>query len=567
MDGIECVVREIVTKCTASNTPCSDFLAAFVARTIVQTDSISFALDRDISEEGLKEVIHRSVEKILEQDSPSMATMKMQVAFDTSRLIYETRRDRKSERNFRKREEKIHAIAHKTPEHLDENEFLSSLYDCIFSFIKGLNNDENNSKEFRYSIEKEVYAALESVFPKSGLKKFFLMAPERKKDQLDELSNVVLGIRLFNRECKNGKTGLMDVDGSCKEKAEMLQASIPPKIEELCKKCENYREAISRAKLGHIETTDSQSYRWKDELNNRRQFLSFLCSIEKESKVLTNRMKKTQDSYNLAMTDLRDFISNKKSIPKEYVFPKFEKIAKLWDSLSDELEVAQILLQRFYDLLEHDNTYNDTLDDFNFMENFEKEQKPNLLDTDQTLQNPISSDLEKPIISKESHKWENTVQQSTEENAVSSDGAETLFEYPYDDREKPVVISPQSINVAFEQLQLEYHGYCPLTIVKQRGLLLLGRPELGVVHYRGKNYAFDDKALLSQFMENPKEFIDEVKAVAIQNPELINLLGIQGDFPRASFAKIIDVDKALQNSSTYLTNRSKTVSYDMSRLG
>jgi Domain of unknown function len=58
--------------------------------------------------------------------------------------------------------------------------------------------------------------------------------------------------------------------------------------------------------------------------------------------------------------------------------------------------------------------------------------------------------------------------------------------------EKPVHLSIES-TPEFMQLPLEFQGFCPWTIVHRRGLLLAGRPELGVQRWRGAHYVFAHK--------------------------------------------------------------------------
>lgn len=55
-------------------------------------------------------------------------------------------------------------------------------------------------------MEKEVAAALESVIPRAALGPFVTLNPSEKVTQLVELANLVVGIRLFNKEI--GKGGL-----------------------------------------------------------------------------------------------------------------------------------------------------------------------------------------------------------------------------------------------------------------------------------------------------------------------------------------------------------------------
>ena len=51
-------------------------------------------------------------------------------------------------------------------------------------------------------------AALESVLPRAGLRPLISLTDSEKVSQLCELSNIVLGIRLFNKEIGKGGVGL-----------------------------------------------------------------------------------------------------------------------------------------------------------------------------------------------------------------------------------------------------------------------------------------------------------------------------------------------------------------------
>ena len=59
-------------------------------------------------------------------------------------------------------------------------------------------------------MEREIAAALESVFPRVGLKSFIPMTGDEKRRQLSDLSNVIMGIRLFNRDLGKGGSGIDD---------------------------------------------------------------------------------------------------------------------------------------------------------------------------------------------------------------------------------------------------------------------------------------------------------------------------------------------------------------------
>ena len=66
-------------------------------------------------------------------------------------------------------------------------------------------------------------AALQSVFPQSELGTFMALTREDKEKQLKELSYIVTGIRLFNRDCGKGGEGIDD----CKLRARERKNSNP----------------------------------------------------------------------------------------------------------------------------------------------------------------------------------------------------------------------------------------------------------------------------------------------------------------------------------------------------
>jgi len=53
-------------------------------------------------------------------------------------------------------------------------------------------------------------AALQSVFPQTELGTFMIMSKPDKERQLKELTSIVTGIRLFNRNCGKGGEGIDD---------------------------------------------------------------------------------------------------------------------------------------------------------------------------------------------------------------------------------------------------------------------------------------------------------------------------------------------------------------------
>jgi len=91
----------------------------------------------------------------------------------------------------------------------------------------------------------------------------------------------------------------------------------------------------------------------------------------------------------------------------------------------------------------------------------------------------------------------------------------------------------------FMQLPLEYQGFCPWTIVHRHGLLMPGKPALGVVRYKNAFFVFAHAVAMQQFMAAPDKLCAAVIGRAGQSPELIHLLRLQEQFPGTSIAKLL----------------------------
>lgn len=93
-------------------------------------------------------------------------------------------------------------------------EGFTALFKKIFNFLlyknkeltaDGSNKNDSDNSSTQFNIEKEVAAGLESVIPRASLGPFVSLNPSEKVTQLVELSNLVIGIRLFNKWIQKGK--------------------------------------------------------------------------------------------------------------------------------------------------------------------------------------------------------------------------------------------------------------------------------------------------------------------------------------------------------------------------
>lgn len=96
------------------------------------------------------------------------------------------------------------------------------------------------TQTIKNTIEWEVAAALESVLPRAGLRPFISLATPEKVAQLCELSNIVIGIRLFNWDIGKGGVGLESFDEIINHPARNLINELSEEIADIMESSDNY---------------------------------------------------------------------------------------------------------------------------------------------------------------------------------------------------------------------------------------------------------------------------------------------------------------------------------------
>mmetsp|Transcript_33920 Transcript_33920/g.74700 ORF Transcript_33920/g.74700 Transcript_33920/m.74700 type:complete len:514 (+) Transcript_33920:105-1646(+) len=373
MEDIKAIVNRIVKGCQLGGISVSDVLAGFVARTMVETNASYFALDRKATPEQTEEVIMMSIERLMEQDSPALEMIKMQVDYDSTYLAEENEVQNKTKARLRMIGTHKTGILEVEMEDSSDYEALTTLYRKIFRFLLEF---LPNSRVADRDVEKEIAAALESVFPRVGLKAFIQLDGEAKINQLLELARIILGIRLFNRDEGRGGAGIDNMDKDGNILANVLSQDIDREVEFFSDACAKYQKAIIKAhvakrrkrhvketeeeedkdkldEFGHpvvdpkakaavakevvAEVSDYMIERWSQELANRRQYLGFLRTLQDEARFLLEKISAICEKITMELSNVRSLVSNKTSVPKEVVYPRFEALGTLWLQLYEEV--------------------------------------------------------------------------------------------------------------------------------------------------------------------------------------------------------------------------------------
>jgi len=454
-----------------------------------------------------------------------LETIKMQVAFDTAYVQNEEKIEKAKTIKDTQLKEMQRAIIEVRPKSGSDFESLSALYRQMFTYLLKFADAETAGDR---NVEREIAAALESVFPRIGLKSFISLPSDQKRDQLNEMANIVQGIRLFNREIGKGGVGIDDTVNLVVSEVTTLFHKLQAEVEELSEQCQQYTDVLIFAHHHKPENITSEMIvRWQEELTNRRQFLSYCQSLQEDVMLSAQKTESHKDNYQNEMGELKGLVGSRTSVPKEQVYPKFDTLATLWQLLSAERKLVAAREATRQGLIQFKASYQPTL-------------------SAETLQ--MVRDGALPTAEEEA---EQAAADANEEGRSGIGGSnmpagggvagENGMGGGGDmesDSDVPVRLSIES-TPEFMQLPLEYQGYCPWTIVKRKGLLLPGNPALGVVRYKNSFNVFVHEEALKAYLADPRAYVDAVMEQARRNPELIHLLRLQENFPNANLSRIV----------------------------
>lgn len=486
----------------------SPVLAAYTARVISLEQKV--ALDH-LSSSDEEEVMRLIIQRLSQQDDPRFDAVRMQVAFES---LYASELQKLRKKQMVEDQENSLQLDNivKIGTNIANNTQVANLYRAIFKLMLSNSGVEKVDR----NVEREVAAALESVFPQAGLNAFNLMTADEKRKQIKSLVSIVLGIRLFNREIKKGGAGVVDVPGLSQAEAESLVEKLETESASVGDLCFTYSDVIN-LELDKPGSIVASMERLQDELTNRRQYVLLIHQlqhevIESQDLIRTQRVRLADE-----LDQLKQLIGLRTSVPKDQVYPKFHSLATTWKALCSERDKNVMRRALLKQLL-------------TFKSNFTSSLTPS--DLAMARHRAATDGEEKGYIAPSS--FVHTLGEDEGKQA--------------DDFARPVRLVKDTVP-NFMALPLEYQGYCPWTLVMRGGLLLPGNPNLGVLRYQGRHFSFASYAAMRDFVEDPDKYVDGVIHCAQRNPALIHLLCVQQYIPNTDIAELLIATDLTQDQS------------------
>jgi len=517
--SLQMISKEVMLVTRQLGQVVSETLASLVAATVINQSMGSFYVERPIDENDARLVVEEAAKRILSKEEPGIKCLELQAAYESSFADIEGE-DQTLKLDSKAAEERIIGwISAFTAKFDQDFDTLTGLYKKIYQFLllRCTSAMGSSTPVKDPVIEREVAAALESVFPRVGLRSFVALTGPEKAAQLQELAGIVLGIRLFNQHQSKGGLGLPRIDEVVgKLKMKEVMDNIQKEVDELNEITKAYTDLITGVRKPPQQGTwdrlpsEAEVERSKSDLLYHRQYLCYLLNLQEDFSRSIEQLAKDQATLIEELTDLDALVGGRVSVPKEQVYPRFDAVARGYRTAWQEVKSLQARAK---------------------------------------LQG-VLKDLRKkyfPGLSAPSKEFVTRYR----EVIAQSGGLDDEEPADLDDIPGPGAMgSGQAVRLTVEnspdflQLSLDFQGFCIHTLVTQERLLVPGNPALGVVKYAGRFCVFSSERAMAEFCndpEAPNRFFGGVRDVCYKHPELIHLMRIHEDFPKSALHSILQL--------------------------
>ena len=522
----EDILRYLVYKQRENNNPVADALVAFLLN--IQYDHTTkkfYFEDKQLPLDKAKEVIDNVTTMLNIKQDGIVETLKLQITYELSHIQEEDKIE-KIKQYFDTELNNILKEITQAPTSKKESDTFQ-IHKKIFNYllIKTKQNTLNSliecdNSNLGINAEREIYLSLDNIFPKSGLTPFLTLSIQDKIAQLNELSNTVMGIRLLNCEIGKGGIGLMTLEDIKKKLKYDLLYEVKDYYTKINTTCEKYTLIYDNMELEIIN--DEKELKVLDKIRKMiiyyRQILTYFSMLIDDLQTSIQLKDGLITSYENVRNNINDIIKNQTSISKDQAYPCFQKLAKIYTTFQEQVFLLDIRENVFRKLIEFIS-------------------KPDAIKQEYDVE-----------------EWEGCFEVEVEKLDIYEKQDEPIFSFENGVYQNGATILSQNSTADYLDIKLEYQGFCIVTLLKKKGLLVSGRPNV-VVKYKDKYMVFCTHQCVQEFLDNPQTYINELFTYVKENPYLINLLNITEEFPNANLANMFR-DK---ESSAYKYKASKVL--------
>ncbi|KAJ3321622.1 hypothetical protein HDV06_004037 [Boothiomyces sp. JEL0866] len=464
----------------------TDTLAAFMVRAVVLDPSNHFNIAVDLP----KEEVDRLIDKITASNDPEMETIRVQVYFDS----HFSAQDYFLQLEKATRNEQCSTLLRDI---IDSRQKTVPAFEMlnrkIVSYVL-LKSNIGVPTDMR--VIREATAALESVFPNSELSTFISLPRLEKEQQLLGLTNLVTGIRLFNKNLEKGGETIENLPEICNGEWRELSLLVRSQMQDCEYKIQLYKAALDYAKkTPNSEVTEELNQLLNFGLVFNRQYLIYLDALQEQVDSSQQILQKLSNGYDQALKDLKFACRSKTAVPVDQ--PLFISLSTFWSSWYDQIFYLSFR-RGILNTLIHSATA------------FEVKVPEIVV----TLSEPFMTDIEPEIL--DEHE---VIQKATQ--TMTALGMIT----------KNVEVVHPGNTTMYYQLPVEFGGFCPYALVSREGLVVPGDKNIGMVRYKDRLLAFENIPAAVEFFKQPDHYVDEIIQLSKLRPPFVQLLHLYKFFP------------------------------------
>jgi len=487
---IKGIIRQIVQRCQERGASLSETLVGFMVKSVVLDPKAQFSVERTLQMSDVDRLIDICSFRLTEANSFRLDTIKMQVYFD---MNYTNRNEFMAEHR-RVIQSRLASSANEICENRAKTrDELQNLYRRIVSYIlleSGLGSPTD------MNIVKETTHALQSVFPTAELGTFLEFTRKEKERHLIELTRIVSGIRLFNKNNGTGTArGIEDLPSILNEAIHPSLKDIEDERATAQQKAEKYTAILK----SQIEDENTQE-KMKDALYNIEQWEVFLRIIYNELIMSSHQINTLNVKLGEIYAQIQTAVQTRTAVPTRHVYPLFIELAGLWTFFQEEIVLLSVF-QNIRTNLKEFIKQHDAL----FPHVYLEKATANLKVT--TMQQYIAEAAE------------NGARISEETGKGSQDGKDINWIYQ----------DSLSHNMKFEQLTFRFRSFCPFQLA-EHGLLIPGCAKIGILCFDEGFYVFSSVQAAEAFTNNMGPMMEKINDRARRSTELINLVQLQRQF-------------------------------------
>jgi len=248
MESSRRAVAEVLRLCRERACPTSEPLAMLVLLSIAMVKGKE---DLELLDEAsTTKLIEAAANKLGNASAPSLVSLQLQVRMHGEHAKHKDVLEAEAVENDRRKDELLNNVTKvKVAEYGSD---VIGLYNKILHYVESHctynlagpgDADSTSTEDAVVESQAESFSALESVFPLHRLSRFVTLSLDEKTVQLNELANIVLGIRIFNSQTGRGgsianaaaktvgearklEQGISDLRATCRRSIEEYERAI-----------------------------------------------------------------------------------------------------------------------------------------------------------------------------------------------------------------------------------------------------------------------------------------------------------------------------------------------------